>query len=252
MDIAILALLAFLAGFIDAVVGGGGLIQLPALFGVLPQTAPAALLGTNKVAAVFGTATAAWRYATTIRVRWATALPAAVSAFVFSFVGAAAVSWLPAQVIRPVILVLLILVACYIFLRKDFGSIHAPRHEGRREHVYGALLGMVLGFYDGFFGPGTGSFLIFLFIRFFGFDFLAASAAAKVVNVATNVAAIAYFAPTGNVLWQIALPMAACNILGSVVGAHTAVRRGTGFVRVLFLVVLVVMITKLAMDTFGG
>ena len=111
---------------------------------------------------------------------------------------------------------------------------------------------MVLGFYDGFFGPGTGSFLIFLFIRFFGFDFLAASAAAKVVNVTTNVAAIAYFAPTGNVLWQIALPMAACNILGSVVGAHTAVRRGTGFVRVLFLVVLVVMITKLAMDTFGG
>src|SRR5690606_40143451 len=100
-------------------------------------------------------------------------LPAAVSAFVFSFVGAAAVSWLPAQVIRPVILVLLVLVACYIFLRKDFGSIHAPRHEGRREHVYGALLGMVLGFYDGFFGPGTGSFLIFLFIRFFGFDFLA-------------------------------------------------------------------------------
>jgi len=250
MELLFLTLLAFLAGFIDAVVGGGGLIQIPALFSVLPQAAPATLFGTNKLAAVCGTAIAAVRYARLVRVRWSAALPAALSAFVFSFVGAAAVSHLPAAVIRPIVLLLLILVAVYTFMRKDFGRLHAPKHEGGREQAYGALLGMVLGFYDGFFGPGTGSFLIFLFVRFFGFDFLAASAASKVVNVATNVAALSFFAATDNILFHYAVPMALANMLGSVVGTRTAVRRGVGFVRVLFLIVLAVLIVRFVWDTW--
>lgn len=188
--LAVLALASLFAGFIDSVVGGGGLIQIPALFTILPREIPATLFGTNKISSVFGTANAAWRYARRVTMPWGTILPAALAAFACSYLGAMAVAWLPRDMLRPMILVMLVGSAAYTFWRKDFGSIHRPQHTGVKELVYALIVGGVLGFYDGFFGPGTGSFLIFLFIRFFGFDFLHASAASKVVNVATNLAAI--------------------------------------------------------------
>lgn len=245
-----LALAAFAAGFIDSVVGGGGLIQIPALFTALPQQTPATLFGTNKFASVFGTANAAWRYARRVEMPWRTTLPAALAAFACSYVGAMAVAWLPREMLRPLILVLLVGAAIYTFMKKDFGAVHGPTHSGHRELAYAIALGGVIGFYDGFFGPGTGSFLIFLFIRFFGFDFLHASAASKVVNVATNLAALAYFAPNGHLLWQIALAMAVCNIGGSVAGTHLALKHGSGFVRQVFLVVVSLLIARFAWDTF--
>lgn len=245
-----LALAAFAAGFIDSVVGGGGLIQIPALFTALPQQTPATLFGTNKFASVFGTANAAWRYARRVEMPWRTTLPAAAAAFASSYLGAMAVAWLPREMLRPLILVLLVGAAIYTFMKKDFGAVHGPTHSGHRELAYAIALGGVIGFYDGFFGPGTGSFLIFLFIRFFGFDFLHASAAAKVVNVATNLAALAYFAPNGHLLWQIALAMAVCNIGGSVAGTHLALKHGSGFVRQVFLFVVSLLIAKFAWDTF--
>ena len=198
---------AFVAGAIDAVVGGGGLIQIPALFAVYPGESPATLFGTNKCASVVGTANATWRYARQVRMPWRTILPAAAAAFAFSYAGAAAVAWLPKDAVRPLILVMLVLAAVYTLKRKEFGQVHRPAHAGRRELAYAVLLGGVIGFYDGFFGPGTGSFLIFLFVRFFGFDFLHASAGAKVVNVATNLAALAYFLPNGYVLPLLAAGM---------------------------------------------
>ena len=248
--LAVLALASLFAGFIDSVVGGGGLIQIPALFTILPREVPATLFGTNKISSVFGTANAAWRYARRVTMPWGTILPAALAAFACSYLGAMAVAWLPRDMLRPMILVMLVGSAAYTFWRKDFGSIHRPQHTGVKELVYALIVGGVLGFYDGFFGPGTGSFLIFLFIRFFGFDFLHASAASKVVNVATNLAAIAYFVPNGFFLPVAAVIMAVANVGGSFIGTHLALRHGSGFVRQVFLIVVCALIVKFAWDTF--
>ena len=248
----ILLPLAFLAGAIDAVVGGGGLIQIPALFAVHPATASATLFGTNKCASVVGTANACWRYARQVNMPWRTILPAATAAFVFSYLVAAAVAWLPKDALRPLILLLLIVAAIYTLQRKDFGQVHRPAHAGRRELAYATLLGGVIGFYDGFFGPGTGSFLIFLFVRFFGFDFLHASASAKLVNVATNLAALAYFLPNGYLLPGLALAMALANVSGSAVGSRLALRHGSAFIRRIFLGVVSVLIVKFAWDTLAA
>ena len=248
--LAVLALASLFAGFIDSVVGGGGLIQIPALFTILPREIPATLFGTNKISSVFGTANAAWRYARRVTMPWGTIQPAALAAFACSYLGALAVAWLPRDMLRPMILVMLVGSAAYTFWRKDFGSIHRPQHTGVKELVYALIVGGVLGFYDGFFGPGTGSFLIFLFIRFFGFDFLHASAASKVVNVATNLAAIAYFVPNGFFLPVAAVIMAVANVGGSFIGTHLALRHGSGFVRQVFLIVVCALIVKFAWDTF--
>ncbi len=252
LDPALLVLIAaaFAAGLVDAVVGGGGLIQIPALFAVHPGESAATLFGTNKCASVVGTANATWRYARRVVMPWRTILPAASAAFAFSYVGAAVVAWLPKDAVRPLILALLVFAAIYTLRKKDFGTLHRPAHSGRRELIYALLLGAAIGFYDGFFGPGTGSFLIFLFVRFFGFDFLHASAGAKVVNVATNLAALAYFIPNGHVLPALAVTMAAANVAGSVAGTALALKHGSTFVRRMFLVLVGVLIVKFAWDTF--
>jgi len=251
-ELVTLFLAAFLAGAVDAVVGGGGLIQIPTLFAVYPAESAAHLFGTNKCASVVGTANACWRYARQVEMPWRTILPAAVCAFLFSYAGAAAVAWLPKESIRPLILVLLIFAAGYTLMRKDFGSLHQPAHAGRRELVFASLLGAVIGFYDGFFGPGTGSFLIFLFVRFFGFDFLHASASAKVVNVATNLAALLYFVPNGHVLPLLAAAMALATVTGSLAGTWLALRHGSAFIRRVFLAVVSVLILKFSWDTLHG
>lgn len=239
---------AFLAGFVDSIVGGGGLIQIPVLFALFPEAAPALLLGTNKVAGVFGTAAAAGQYARRVRVEWNAVLPAAMAALVFAFWGAWTVTRLRPDFLRLLLPFVLTAVAWYTFKRKDFGAIHAPVHQGRSEQMRGATVGGAIGFYDGFFGPGTGSFLVFVFVRYFGFDFLKASAAAKVVNVACNLAAIAWFALAGTVWVGLGLLMAVFNVSGSVIGSRVALLRGTGFVRQLFLVVVVVLIAKTGWD----
>ncbi|MBT2558239.1 sulfite exporter TauE/SafE family protein [Hymenobacter sp. ISL-91] len=248
--LALLCLFAFLAGLIDAVVGGGGLIQLPALLVLLPGVPVPTLLGTGKVSSLLGTVAALRRYAGQVPLRWRAVGTAAAVAGVFSFLGARVVSKLPQELLPPLVLGLLVLIAAYTFWRKDFGSIHAPRLPASREPYYGAALGLVLGFYDGFFGPGMGSFLLFAFVGLFGYDFLTASASAKLVNAVTNLTALAYFAYTGQILWLAALPMAASNIVGSTLGAHLALRHGTGFVRVLFLLMVSAFILKLGWQVF--
>ncbi|SFU85893.1 sulfite exporter TauE/SafE family protein [Pontibacter akesuensis] len=250
-DILYLCLFAFMAGFIDSVVGGGGLIQLPALLIFLPGVPLPTIFGTGKFAGIAGTTAAMVRYVRTVKINYLAILPAAAMAFVFSFLGARALSHLDANLLKPLILVLLVLVAVYTFIKKDFGSLHAPKLTASKERLYGLMVGAVIGFYDGFFGPGTGSFLIFIFIGLFGFNFLAASAAAKVVNVATNLSALLYFGYKGYILYDVAIPMAVCSIIGSQLGTRTALRRGVGFVRVLFLIVVSGIILKFAYDTYG-
>jgi uncharacterized membrane protein YfcA len=249
-DFTLLACAAFVAGLVDAVVGGGGLIQIPAIFAVLPKEVPATLLGTNKLASMCGTTVAAAKYARRVNVAWSTAAPAAVAAFALSFIGAWTVTRVPGDFVRSLLPLILVAVAVYTFRKKDFGSTHAPLHSGTKERVLALGVGAAIGFYDGFFGPGTGSFLIFLFVRFFGFDFLGASAAAKIVNVACNMSALLWFGYSGHLLWQLAALMAVCQILGSLVGTRLALKHGSGFVRKLFLVVVSLLIVKTAWDTF--
>lgn len=249
-DYVILAAAAFLAGVVDAVVGGGGLIQIPALFSALPNTAPATLLGTSKFAGIWGTGAAALGFARRVKLQWSTAVPAATAAFALSFVGAYTVTHIPPDFIRKILPFVLLAVAVYTYRKKDFGSIHAPLHVGSKEKLFAILVGGSIGFYDGFFGPGTGSFLVFLFVRFFGFDFLGASAVAKVVNVACNLSALLWFGYSGHLLWQLGAVMAICNVLGSLIGIRLALKHGAGFVRKLFLLVVSGLILKTGYDAF--
>ena len=243
-----LCFFSFMAGMIDAAVGGGGLIQTPALFNFLPNYSAATLFGTNKMSSAVGTLSAARSYLKRVKLPWNLVLPAAATAFVMSFAGAATVNAIPKAYIRPMVLVLLIVMAVYTLWKKDFGKLHKPVAIGRREMAMGMAIGGAIGFYDGLFGPGTGSFLIFLFIRCFAFDFLHASAAAKVVNLTTNVAALTFFIPTGNVLFQYAIPMSGFNVLGALAGSWIAMKKGAGFVRILFLLLTSVLIGKLGWD----
>lgn len=249
----VLLLAAVFAGFVDAVAGGGGLIQVPALFAGLPREAPATLLGTNKFASIFGTMNAARRYAREVVIPWAVVLPAALSAFCFSFAGAAVVAWLPKEVMRPLILMLLIAVAFYTLLKPDFGkAARTSSVPAQRLHWVAIGIGALLGFYDGVFGPGAGSFMIFAFVRLFGMDFLHASATAKIVNAATNAGALLLFAPQGHVLWMLGLGMALCNIAGAQLGVRLAIRHGSGFVRSVFMIMTTLLILKMGWDTLAG
>lgn len=249
-DFLILAIAAFLAGLIDAVVGGGGLVQLPALFAALPSVTPATLLGTSKLAGIWGTGAAAVNFSRRVRVEWGTAAPAAAAAFALAFLGAYTVTKIPPDFIRKLLPFVLIAVALYTLKKKDLGSTHAPLHQGFKEKGFAVVVGGSIGFYDGFFGPGTGSFLVFLFVRLFGFDFLGASAVSKVVNVACNLAALLWFGYSGHLLWQVGLLMAICNVAGSLIGTRLAIRNGSAFVRKLFLLVVSVLILKTGYDAF--
>ena len=253
----VLLFAAFMAGFIDAIAGGGGLIQLPALLLALPSVPLPTVFGTNKTSSVFGTLVAIVQYTRRVRfdrVFMAVALPLA---FVFAYAGAYSLGNLESQGIKPkfmkpLILVLLIAVGTYTYLKKNFGeAVVADTHKRTRYRRAGAI-GSVIGFYDGFFGPGTGSFLVYGLIRFMGFDFLIATAYAKAINAATNLGALAYFIPHGHVLFATALPMAVCNSAGAALGARMAILRGNHFVRVLFLVMILAIIARLGYDVIAG
>ena len=250
VDYLVLGVAAFGAGLVDAVVGGGGLIQLPAMFSVFPNMAPATLIGTNKLASIFGTSVAAVSYARRVAIAWSVATPAALAALVFAFLGAYTVTKVSAEFMRLLLPVVLVAVAIYTFAKKDFGSVHAPIHSGTREQTLALLIGAGIGFYDGFFGPGTGSFLVFLFVRIFGFDFLGASAVAKVVNVACNFAALIWFGYSGHLIWQLGATMAVAQVAGSIIGSRMAMKHGSGFVRKLFLVVVTILIMKTGYDAW--
>jgi uncharacterized membrane protein YfcA len=242
---------SLLAGFIDSVVRGGGPIQLPAMLILFPNFPIATILGTNKFASCAGTTVAVQRYSRHVAFDWPTILPAAISAFVFSFLGSRIVSLLNPAFLKPIVLVLLVVVAIYVFFVKDLGIIHKPKHPAKKAQLLGILVGAGLGFYDGFFGPGTGSFLIFLFVGVFGFDFLAASASAKVINLATNLAPVLYFGWTGHIIYGYAIPMALCSILGATIGARLAIAKGSRFVRIFLLVIVCALVAKLAQSIFA-
>ncbi len=250
MELIFVTCASLLAGFVDAIVGGGGLVLVPALFAAFPTTHPATLFGVNKGASICGTAVATAQYARRVELRWAALLPAALTGFAGSMAGAWLVTEISPQFLRKLLPLVLLGVLLYTLAKKELGRHHAPRFAGRAETLAACAIGLVIGFYDGFFGPGTGSFLVFLFVRWLGYDFLNASASAKLINTATNLAALLLFAFKGYVWWHIALTLAVANVLGSLLGTHMALKHGAGFVRVVFIVVVSALILKTGYDAF--
>jgi uncharacterized protein len=250
MEILIVSLASLMAGLVDAIVGGGGLILVPALFAVFPQAAPATLFGTNKSASIWGTAFASYQYSRKVQLNGSSLWPAALVGLAGSLVGAWTVTHIDPGFLRKVLPALLALLLLYTLARKDLGRVHAPRWAAHHEAWLASGIGLVIGFYDGFFGPGTGSFLVFAFVRLLGYDFLNASAAAKLVNTATNFSALVLFALKGHVWWHLAVAMALANVAGSLIGTRLALKHGAGFVRVVFMVVVLALIAKTSYDAF--
>lgn len=241
---------SFFAGFVDSIAGGGGLIQLPALLIGLPKSETAEVLGTNKLSAVFGTTTAAALYRKQIKPDPKILLAMGVPAFLGSAGGAVLASKIPTSSMRPMVLLLLIVVAIYTWFKPDLGKFENLKHQSGRRVQIAALAGTVIGFYDGIFGPGTGSFLMLILVASLGYAFITASAIAKVVNVATNVGAILVFGIHGAVIWQIGIIMGTANITGAVIGSRLAIKGGSTLVRKVFLIVTVALIIKVGIATF--
>lgn len=249
--LALLGLAALAAGFVDAVVGGGGLIQLPALLLGMPSASTVQILATNKLAAFSGTTVSAATYYRRIRPDPRTFLPLMALAFVGSAAGAAVASQIPREAFEPIALVALVVVGGYVLFKPELGEQTVLRFQGHRHLAAAMATGLAVGFYDGALGPGTGSFFVITLVGLMGYSFLEASAKAKLANVATNLAAIMVLAPQGAVVWKVAVVMAVCNIVGGYVGARTAVARGARFVRAFFIVVVSAFIVTLGGQVFG-
>lgn len=247
--ILLLALAAGAAGWVDAVSGGGGLLQLPALFIALPAGSEVNALATNKLSSIFGTATAARTYIKAFNPDWKTALPMASVAFVFSALGAATAHAVPTEYFGAAIVVALVLVWVWTLVNPMMGTESKMRWGGQKRHYIAVIgVGATIGFYDGIFGPGTGSFLLIALVGLLGYSFLVASSTAKIVNLGTNAAALLVFGFSGSILWTLGLIMAACNMGGAYIGARTAIRRGSPFVRIVFLTIVAILIIRLAWD----
>jgi len=249
-EIIILCIAAFAAGFIDAIIGGGGLIQTPATLITLPQYPVATLLGTTKIPSFIGTSMAAWQYARIVQLRWKLLAMMCSVALLAAYAGSKTVSIISNAFMKPVIFGVLILVGIYTYSKKNFGSNTKITKPPKNEWLIAASFSLLIGFYDGFIGPGAGSFLVLFFISALGFDFLRASAHAKFVNLATNMGSIIFFSSSGHILYQYAIPMAICNFTGSILGTRLAILKGNSFIRIFFLIVVIGTIIRFGYDIF--
>lgn len=245
-----LCLFSFSAGFVDAIVGGGGLIQTPASLILLPQLPVATVIGSLKIPAFAGTGFATIQYLKKVTVNWKLAGIMCFTAFAAAFAGSETLTLVSNRYMKPVIFLVLLLVAIYTYTKKNFGQHTHKTHSAKRALFYALLISIGIGFYDGFIGPGAGSFLVLAFISLMGFDFLHASANAKLINLSTNFGSIVLFLLKGTILWQIALPMALCNGLGGLLGARLAIARGNRFIRIFFLLVITVTLIRFGYDAF--
>ncbi|WP_306350298.1 sulfite exporter TauE/SafE family protein [Flavobacterium sp. '19STA2R22 D10 B1'] len=250
--IVLLCIAAFAAGFIDAIVGGGGLIQTPISLILLPYLPVATVIGTLKVPSFGGTSIAAYQYLKKIKMNWPLLGIMAITAIICAFLGSTLLIHVSNGFMKPLLLVILILLAIYTYTKKDFGQHTEKNIAPKKVILYSILISSVVGFYDGFIGPGTGSFLIVAFITILGFDFLHASANAKMVNLATNLGSITLFLLKGKIIWAIALPMTASNAVGAWLGAKLAINKGNKFIRIFFLVVVIGTLIRFAYDVYRG
>jgi len=250
--LALLLLAALGAGWIDAVVGGGGLIQLPALL-LFPGITPVQALATNKLGSIFGTTTSAITYYRRTSPDLKTAIPMALTALIGAFGGAALATLLPSEAIKPIIIAALIAVLLFTIFKPKAGELSRLRYTGHQHYLRAILIGLIIGGYDGMVGPGTGSFLIIAMVTVLGYNFLQSSAKAKIVNLCTNLGALLLFVPTGHVLVGLGVAMGVMNMIGGYLGARMAISKGSAFIRIVFVVVVSALIVKLGADmTFAG
>ncbi len=245
----LLCLVAFVAGFTDAVVGGGGLIQMPAMFIAFNSWLPVNVIATNRFSSACGTLMAAIQYVRKVEINRKVVLVTSIAAMPAALVGAQVMKHTSPETFKPIVLFVLIAVAIYTYSRKNFGLITKPTIIKTAIYIP-VLIGLIIGFYNGFIGPGTGSFLVFALIGLMQYDFLKASASAKLINFATDFSTLIFFAFSGAINYKIAVPMAVFNIAGGYVGAHLAMLRGSTFVRIFFIVIVCVVILRFAYDIF--
>lgn len=245
-----LCLASFVAGFVDAIVGGGGLIQTPIALVLLPNISIASVIGTLKIPGFSGTSMAAYQYLKTTKVNWRLFLIMAFVSFVFAYLGSSLLNIMQNDFMKPLLFLVLILLLLYTYFKKDFGQFQIEKLTHKQTYIYGIVICVFLGFYDGFIGPGTGSLLIMAFIAILGFDFLQANMYAKLVNLATNFGSITLFVLKGKIIWTIAIPMALCNVTGSWLGARLAISKGNGFIRIFFLIVVGIALLRFGYDVF--
>lgn len=253
MEIYIIILLctaAFLAGFVDAIVGGGGLIQTPIAMILLPNLAVSTIIGSLKIPSFSGTALAARQYLKKVDMNWKLLSVMAIVAFASAFLGSTLLTKVHNDFMKPLLLVVLTMIAIYTFAKKDFGTHQVKNISENKQLFFAIIISIIIGFYDGFIGPGTGSFLVLAFVIVLGFDFLHASANAKMVNLATNIGSICLFIYKGKIIWTIAIPMAICNAIGGFIGAKLAIKKGNGFIRVFFLIVVIGTLLRFGYDVF--
>lgn len=242
--------MAFFAGFVDAIVGGGGLIQTPVALILLPNLAVSTLIGSLKIPAFSGTSFAARQYLKKVDMNWKLLFVMAVVAFSAAFLGSNLLTNVQNNFMKPLLLVVLTIIAIFTFTKKDFGQHQHQEKSEKKMFLLAIIMSICIGFYDGFIGPGTGSFLVLGFVSILGFDFLHASANAKMVNLATNFGSICLFVLKGKIIWAIAIPMAVCNAVGGFFGAKLAIKKGNGFIRVFFLIVVIGTLLRFGYDVF--
>lgn len=248
--IVLLCVASFFAGFVDAIVGGGGLIQTPVAMILMPNLSVATIIGSLKIPAFSGTSFAAFQYLKKVAMNWQLLSIMAILAFASAFCGSALLNVVHNDFMKPLLFFILIGLAIYTFKKKNFGQHQEKDHSLKKELAYALGISLLVGFYDGFIGPGTGSFLVLGFVSVLGYDFLHASANAKMVNLATNFGSICLFVMKGKIVWAFAIPMAFCNALGGWVGAKLAIKKGNTFIRKFFLFVVILTLLRFGYDVF--
>ena len=243
----ILITFGFLAAFIDSVVGGGGLIALPAL--LFTGLTPSAAVATNKLAGTMGSLTSTIMFYRSGQLNLKSIYKLFPLVFVGSAIGAWAVSLMDPAVLKPLMLIMLACVAIYTVIKKEWGSVSTYKKLSSSRFILFMVLLFFIGFYDGFLGPGTGSFLIFAFLLI-GFDFLKAAGNAKFLNFGSNIAALLMFMSLGQINYAYGIPMGLAQIAGAIIGSKFAIKRGSSFVRILFITVTCLLLAKNAYDYF--
>lgn len=252
LTLILLCIAAFSAGFVDAIVGGGGLIQTPAALVLLPDLSVSTVIGSLKTPSFSGTFFAARQYLKRTQLNWRMTSLMCITAFIAAFAGSQLLTVVSNRYMKPVIFIVLVLVAIYTYTKKDFGQQVQKKHSATSILGWSLLISFVIGFYDGFIGPGAGSFLVLAFIAILGFDFLQASANAKMVNLSTNLGSIVLFLLKGSILWTVAIPMAISNAVGGIMGASLAIKKGNQFIRIFFLIIVIATLLRFGYDVFWG
>jgi uncharacterized membrane protein YfcA len=240
------ALAGFAAGLIDSIVGGGGLVLTPAMLNLHPQLHILQAIGTQRTSSIMGTSVAAWNYLRRIKVERRILVPACIAALSASAVGVQLAKRIDGEVLKWTVLAICVVLAIYTVFRKDLGLREDRRFHPKHETLAAVAIGAATGFYNGLIGPGTGTIMVFAFVSFLGLDFLKSSAVSKTTNVAADLSSWAVLAFGGFVLWTLAIPLIIGNMIGSYIGSHLAIRRGQGFVRAVFLVIVLSLIARQA------